>query len=1006
MTFSKSHIFLLVLLTLSLSLPQDASAISLDLPTLSGVTHNLTQIKDSITASLPALPSLPPPSPKKVAGAATTNAAVVGSWVDNLRARLNETLNSFPRPTIEPPTPPVAPAPVSPQAQPQVQLQRGTSPSPNPPAVFNALTPTTPSLVTRLAGLENQVSSLRNLIGRQSDSNVSHVESIVTETIAISAPSFDTGASHDFSALQIFANASSTLFSSQYASTTILCVSGDCRTSWPGGSAGAGFPFLTLGSGENSTSTTLVFQNGFISNASSTLASTTVTRFLSTNATTTDLYVGNIASATELRSNTGIIGFLTSVFGSFINILATGSSTFQSFTASQGTTTSATSTNLYTTDFLSIGSTTLQKFFASRGTTTSATSTNLYTTDFLAIGSTTLQNFFASRGTTTSATSTNLYTTDFLAIGSTTLRNFFASQGTTTSATSTNLYTTNFLAFGSTTLQNFFASQGTTTSATSTNLYTTNFLSIGSTTFQRFFAWQGTTTSATSTNLYTNNFLALSSTTLQSATSTNFYASSALNIGPAMNFLGRATTTVTVNDTAWVIATTTAAASYPLLSFNNAYTNNAGTSTIQFFGATTTGLVAGSGIALPANVNQMVIIGDGKTQSGLSILKGGLCVDNDGWCTASTTGRISSVSSYLGGADLAEMYQAGEHLEAGDVVSILSGITVSKAVPDGRDHMMGVVSTNPGVVLGSGPDRQGRVGDVPIALAGRVPVRVSTENGAIHAGDYLTLSGTAGVAAKALRAGTAIGQALEDYSGSGVGSILVFVKNSYYSGLSLDNFAGLTSQGSSQAEAILVALQSGAHTTSSISSDLTADRMLAAVEIITPKITTGLLSAQTIESPTITALSNRITTEISTLQSQINAQDSALTSLNERVTALENASSTSFSLAAVSDAVNTFMTSTTNWIVDKIEAQFIKAVNAVFTKLCLSDDSGETCITRSDLNNLLNNSGQSGASAPVLDPVPEPEITPDPEVHPEPEASPEDGPTSEPEAQPAPEPGA
>ena len=78
-----------------------------------------------------------------------------------------------------------------------------------------------------------------------------------------------------------------------------------------------------------------------------------------------------------------------------------------------------------------------------------------------------------------------------------------------------------------------------------------------------------------------------------------------------------------------------------------------------------------------------------------------------------------------------------------------------------------------------------------ITLVGRVPVKVSTENGPISVGDYLTSSTTPGVAMKATKPGTVIGKALEafpntssisDNSSIVTGSILVFVNLTWYGG--------------------------------------------------------------------------------------------------------------------------------------------------------------------------------------------------------------------------------
>jgi hypothetical protein len=316
-------------------------------------------------------------------------------------------------------------------------------------------------------------------------------------------------------------------------------------------------------------------------------------------------------------------------------------------------------------------------------------------------------------------------------------------------------------------------------------------------------------------------------------------------------------------------------------------------------------------------MGNFVLVGDGRAPAGVNILRGGLCVDIDGWCTASTTGRISSVSSFIGGSDLAEMYHATEALEQGDVISVVSGINVSKARRGDKDKMMGVVSTAPGVVLGSGPDREGVAGDVPIALAGRVPLKVTTENGPIHAGDYLALSTVPGVGMRATKAGVAIGQALEDYSSAGVGKILVFVKNSYYSGLSLDSLPGLTSYSGSNSNAILQALMSGAHTSVEVPSDIAVDRLSAAIEVVTPKVTTDMLFATSIESPTITNLSNQLNARLSLVEADLAVENGAL---EARVSALENASTSPSFIAAVADKVKLALEAASEWTVNKITA--------------------------------------------------------------------------------------
>ncbi len=162
-------------------------------------------------------------------------------------------------------------------------------------------------------------------------------------------------------------------------------------------------------------------------------------------------------------------------------------------------------------------------------------------------------------------------------------------------------------------------------------------------------------------------------------------------------------------------------------------------------------------------------IGDGTTaqNAGIQVGYGGICVDNDGSCNASTTGRISAVSYHTGNSDLAETYFSNENLKAGEIVYIKNGLSIGRAGENNKDKVIGVVSTKPGLLLGF-DDTSLKAGEksYPIALKGRVPIRLSDENGEVKAGDELMLSSIEGVAMKASSTGKIIGVALEDYSGS------------------------------------------------------------------------------------------------------------------------------------------------------------------------------------------------------------------------------------------------
>lgn len=150
--------------------------------------------------------------------------------------------------------------------------------------------------------------------------------------------------------------------------------------------------------------------------------------------------------------------------------------------------------------------------------------------------------------------------------------------------------------------------------------------------------------------------------------------------------------------------------------------------------------------------------------------------------TSSTSAITIKGGSYVqafkvGGADLAEAYRSKDaSIEPGDVValdpSLTSGVQKSQKAAD--PTVLGIVSTRPGMVLG---DDSGVGNVVLVALSGRVPVKVSSENGAINPGDYLTSSSTPGVAMKATTDGLIIGLAMTGFGGSGVGSVITFIKN-------------------------------------------------------------------------------------------------------------------------------------------------------------------------------------------------------------------------------------
>jgi hypothetical protein len=137
--------------------------------------------------------------------------------------------------------------------------------------------------------------------------------------------------------------------------------------------------------------------------------------------------------------------------------------------------------------------------------------------------------------------------------------------------------------------------------------------------------------------------------------------------------------------------------------------------------------------------------------------------------------------SSTGGADLAEEYLVhDETINAGDVVSLAAGggLYIERA-KHGEGSVFGVISTRPGITLQDWPFNTAPDRARPVALSGRVPVKISLENGPIKTGDRLTLSKTKpGYAMKMTESGQSVGIALEN-SGPITEKILVFVNLGY-----------------------------------------------------------------------------------------------------------------------------------------------------------------------------------------------------------------------------------
>jgi hypothetical protein len=169
----------------------------------------------------------------------------------------------------------------------------------------------------------------------------------------------------------------------------------------------------------------------------------------------------------------------------------------------------------------------------------------------------------------------------------------------------------------------------------------------------------------------------------------------------------------------------------------------------------------------------------------MQVFQGGLCVDDGTWTcpTNLTDGTIYAETTGISEIDLAENYPTrDETLEAGEIVSIdmENPGYVTKTEQSYDSKIVGVISTKPGVLLGGICKNNDCSMNIPVALAGRVPVKVNLDSGPIKIGDPLTsASTTSGYAMKATQKGRIIGFALEEFNETSTSTIMVFVNTEW-----------------------------------------------------------------------------------------------------------------------------------------------------------------------------------------------------------------------------------
>lgn len=272
------------------------------------------------------------------------------------------------------------------------------------------------------------------------------------------------------------------------------------------------------------------------------------------------------------------------------------------------------------------------------------------------------------------------------------------------------------------------------------------------------------------------------------------------------------------------------------------------------------------------------------------------------------------------GNDYAELFPVSNPLvTAGDIVAVDNGIPVNMRLARKGDKMLvGIISTQPGQLLGD----KDAVGMRPVALAGRVPTKVTMENGPIALGDRIAISSTPGVGMKAGTFDDAVGIALE--SADQDGSILVFVTLSR--GIDINAIA-ISLLGNDPA---LIA------TLTSASTSTTTAGAAGPIDFVG-----GMMSA---------------------FASRIGLIDEVSATTTSTTTSSEVTHSDPFAYSFL----HGIFAHLVQWFADAgngIETLFAKTFTG--NQLCLKDEGGTSCYTRSKLDAMFA-AGAQGSSAPSL----------------------------------------
>lgn len=167
----------------------------------------------------------------------------------------------------------------------------------------------------------------------------------------------------------------------------------------------------------------------------------------------------------------------------------------------------------------------------------------------------------------------------------------------------------------------------------------------------------------------------------------------------------------------------------------------------------------GSGIGVIALANANTDPTTNPSGGGVLYVSGGALKyrGSSGTVTTIAAADYAEDMPYVGELDSAEIVVASGTLNPGGE-GPYNKFYIERSSTAYSNKILGVTSSFVG---------QNQSKTMPVALVGRVPVKVSLENGPIHVGDYLTSSASKpGYAMKALAPGQVIGVALENYDGT------------------------------------------------------------------------------------------------------------------------------------------------------------------------------------------------------------------------------------------------